>query len=328
MAPDILPDSPWRVVPVRWIEDLRDAVRGAGLRATQMSRGSLSSGLAFAEEDGVLYTSGRLGARVAMSGPLSLDKVTIGIGLRLPSGTWHWHREVTSGNLGLFLPGDEHHSLYMPDSLYVSATMDPGRLEAEAAWEDRVLDHPRVSGSGVHPRMAPAGITAAIAHTFDLLHEPGAPVRPEDLAQALRLMRRMAAVFYGREPRVVSTAAKQGAHARIFSQARRYIEEHLDAPIPVEALAAAASTSRRSLHRAFLSMVGETPQAYVRRLRLHRFRYDLAAEAEASCTVTMAATRWGMGEFGRIAGRYRELFGELPSETLARRRRRILAQTA
>jgi hypothetical protein len=42
----------------------------------------------------------------------------------------------------------------------------------------------------------------------------------------------------------------------------------------------------------------------------------------------MAAHRWGMGELGRVAGQYRELFGELPSETLDRQRRRRLAQSA
>lgn len=320
--------SAWRVLPVRWIEDLRDAVHGAGLQATQMSRGALSGSLAFAEEDGVLYTSGRLQARVAMSGPLSPDRATIGLGLRLPPGTWHWHREVGAGNLGLFLPGDEHQSLYMPNSLYLTATIGIERLEVEAAQEDLAIDRLRLAGSGVHRRMAPSGVTAEIARRFDRLHTPGAPAEAGDLAGALRLMRRIAVTFYGRTPRGATGEARLSAHARVFARAQRYIEEHLDGPIPVDVLATAAFTSRRTLHRAFLSMVDESPQAHVRRLRLHRLRGDLAGEAEAACTVTMAATRWGMGELGRVAGRYRDLFGELPSETLDRRRARGLARTA
>lgn len=320
--------SAWRVLPVRWIEDLRDAVHGAGLQATQMSRGPLSGSLAFAEDDGVLFTSGRLHAKVAISGPLSPDKATIGLGLRLPPGSWHWHREVAAGNLGLFLPDDEHQSLYMPNSLYLTATIGIERLEAEAAQEDLAIDRLHLAGSGVHRRMAPLGVTAEMARRFDRLHTSGAAAEAGDLAGALRLMRRIAVTFYGRRPRGATSGARPGAHAGIFARAQRYIEAHLDEPIPVDALAAAAFTSRRTLHRAFLGMVDESPQAHVRRLRLHRLRADRAGEAEAACTVTMAATRWGMGEFGRIAGRYRELFGELPSETLDRRRARGLAQTA
>lgn len=323
-----LHDSAMRMVPVRWIEDLRDAVHGAGLRATQMSRGPLSGSLAFIEEDGVFYTSGHLQARVAMSGPLWPDMATIGLGLRQPPGTWHWHQEAASGHLGLFLPGDEHHSFYMPDSLYLTATIGLDRLEMEAAHEDLALDRLLLAGSGQHRRKVPPGVTAALARRLDLLHASGAPTDMRALIAALRLMRRIVAVYYGRAPRGTTIAARPGCHAGIFARAQRHIEEHLDAPIPVDALAAAAFTSRRTLNRAFLHMVDESPQAYVRRLRLHRLRQDLAGEAEARCTVAMAANRWGMGELGRIAGRYRELFGELPSQTLERRRTGSLAETA
>jgi hypothetical protein len=34
--------------------------------------------------------------------------------------------------------------------------------------------------------------------------------------------------------------------------------------------------------------------------------------------VALAANRWGIAELGRLAGQYRKLFGELPSQTAAR----------
>src|SRR5262245_43807036 len=55
------------------VEDLSDAVLGAGLEVTQMSRGALSGSLAFAERAGILYSSGRIDGRVALVGPLSQD---------------------------------------------------------------------------------------------------------------------------------------------------------------------------------------------------------------------------------------------------------------
>ncbi len=52
----------WTNVPITRIEDLRDAVLGAGLEATQMSTALLSGDLAFAKVDEVIYSSGLLNA--------------------------------------------------------------------------------------------------------------------------------------------------------------------------------------------------------------------------------------------------------------------------
>jgi AraC-like DNA-binding protein len=67
-------------------------------------------------------------------------------------------------------------------------------------------------------------------------------------------------------------------------------------------------------------VLDETPQSYVRKLRLHRIRRHLASDAEVLCTITVVANQWGISELGRLSGWYRDLFGELPSETRARRR--------
>tara|TARA_R110002124_G_scaffold282384_1_gene457468 strand:+ start:628 stop:1122 length:495 start_codon:yes stop_codon:yes gene_type:complete len=142
----------WTTVPIARIEDLRDAVLGADLNATQMSRGDLSGSIAFAELDEMVFTSGFLGGRVALDGPLSGDRVTIGIGIDLPAGTRHWLSEVGTGNVGIYLPGDEHDSIYAPGALYATVTLTTDRLEQEAAQLDLALDERTLGGTGVHPR--------------------------------------------------------------------------------------------------------------------------------------------------------------------------------
>jgi hypothetical protein len=102
----------WTRVKIARIEDLSDAVYGAGLEAMQMSRGAVSGSLAFAEHDSVLYSSGHIGGRVALVGPLSENMVTFGLGLHVAPGTRHWLRERSTGDFGIFLPGDEHEALY------------------------------------------------------------------------------------------------------------------------------------------------------------------------------------------------------------------------
>ena len=53
---------------------------------------------------------------------------------------------------------------------------------------------------------------------------------------------------------------------------------------------------------------------------MHLARRALRENAPTATTVTEIATRFGFWQFGRFAGEYKSLFGELPSTTLARPR--------
>lgn len=109
--------------------------------------------------------------------------------------------------------------------------------------------------------------------------------------------------------------------ARIVLAAQPYIDRNLGKPIPVSALASSANTSPRTLYRDFSAVLGDTPQGYIRRLRLHRVRRRILAADDPARTILAAARRTGLeNNMGRLAAHYRELFGESSSVTLARRR--------
>jgi AraC-like DNA-binding protein len=127
---------------------------------------------------------------------------------------------------------------------------------------------------------------------------------------------------FARSPRFLVGGHDPRGLARIVARARAFIHEHLYQPLSVEMIASAAATSHRTLHRAFHVVLDETPYSYVLKLRLHRIRHELVTDAEAACTITMVAHRWNMAEMGRFAAWYRDLFGELPSQTLKRHQQR------
>jgi transcriptional regulator GlxA family with amidase domain len=124
-----------------------------------------------------------------------------------------------------------------------------------------------------------------------------------------------------RPPRFVVGRINPRGLAQVVASAHPFIHGHLDQPLSVDRIATAVSTSHRTLHRAFRLVLEETPHSYVTKLRLHRIRHELVSEAEAACTVAFLANRCGIDELGRFANRYRNLFGELPSETRSRQRR-------
>ena len=53
-------------------------------------------------------------------------------------------------------------------------------------------------------------------------------------------------------------------------------------------------------------------------MRLNALRRNLLNASPLELSVTQVELNLGFSEFGRTAGYYRELFGELPSETLHR----------
>ncbi|MBC3191727.1 AraC family transcriptional regulator [Pseudonocardia sp. C8] len=87
-----------------------------------------------------------------------------------------------------------------------------------------------------------------------------------------------------------------------------------DASLTVADLASEAGLSVRALQAGFRDTVGMSPTAYLRASRLDRVHADLLAGA----SVTDAATRWGFYHLGRLARRYRDRFGVVPSDTARR----------
>jgi AraC-like DNA-binding protein len=308
----------WRRRQIARVEDLSDAVYRAGLEAMQMSRAPVTRSLAFAEHDGVVYSSGLIGGRVALAGPLSESMITFGVGLKLVPGSRHWLNEVATGDFGIFLPGDDHDALYMSGSLYATATLTAERLEAAAERIGLVLDARALGGSGVHPRPVARSVLAGLRTRFEQVH---AGLHGASAAALGGSLLDAVIAHIGRPPRRPIGRTDPRGHARSVARARDYVLEHLEQPLSIDAIAAAASTSRRTLHRAFNHVLDETPQSYVRKLRLHRIRRDLATDAEIVCTIALLSNRWGISELGRLSGWYRDLFGEMPSETLAQRRR-------
>jgi AraC-like DNA-binding protein len=97
-----------------------------------------------------------------------------------------------------------------------------------------------------------------------------------------------------------------------------YIENNADLPLSPTELARVGCMSVRTLHASFQQTFGESPMAYLRRVRLDHVRAELASGRDPGVRVTDVAMRWGFFHPSRFASQYRERYGELPSETVRR----------
>lgn len=308
----IEPARDWVRIGVECIEDLKNVVLGAGLETLQLSHGTVHGSLVFGSDGPLAVSSGIINGRVKVKGPLSRTGTTVGVGLRIIDSR-QWLKEVTNGNFGIHRPNEDHEGIFGTGSLYATVTLPDEEWERFAAEQDLVLHNSTLGGSRISRTTVPAASLDVLRSKFAGLHTTDNPA-PGHAGRASRFLLRTLIALMAREPRPLPAPQHRG-HARIAARACHYIEENLSRPLSISAITRAACTSQRSLYRAFQSLLGETPQSYVRKLRLNRIRRDLASPQEARCTVAMLANRWGVSELGRLSSEYRNLFGELPSRT-------------
>ena len=109
-------------------------------------------------------------------------------------------------------------------------------------------------------------------------------------------------------------------HAMIMRRFRRAVEENPDEPLYIPELCKAIGVSDRTLRLCCQEQLGMSPKRYLLLHRMHLARRALRDSAPPATTVTEIATRYGFWQFGRFAGEYWSLFGELPSTTFHRPR--------
>lgn len=103
---------------------------------------------------------------------------------------------------------------------------------------------------------------------------------------------------------------------RAVRRAMQLCENSPEQPLTVSELAISAGVSVRSLQAGFKVHVGMTPTDYLRDMRLQRVHSELKNHAGGQNSIAQIAFAWGFTHLGRFSQRYRERFGELPSQTL------------
>jgi AraC-like DNA-binding protein len=107
-------------------------------------------------------------------------------------------------------------------------------------------------------------------------------------------------------------------HALILRRFRRVVEENLEEPLYIPEICGSIGVPDRTLRACCQEQLGMSPKRYLQLRRMHLARRALRESTPTAMTVTEIAVQYGFWQFGRFAGEYQSLFGELPSATLGR----------
>lgn len=109
------------------------------------------------------------------------------------------------------------------------------------------------------------------------------------------------------------------SHYKIVREVRQHLLQNQEETITVVDLCQRFQISRRTLQYAFQDVMGMSPNAYLRTIRLNGVRRCLRDPKSGVMSVQQAAADWGFWHLSQFARDYQGLFGELPSERLKRR---------
>lgn len=223
--------------------------------------------------------------------------------------------------------GSNEFDLRLPTSALMTVAIDCELLQ-EYAWLVEHVDIRNwlVRGPQVlklEPCQA-ASIAGALKSALDAsFDEPAIAESPQARSAVIQhgLATVMPIVLQNQElPR--HTLSAFGRH-QVVKRSREYILEHIDSPIQMIDLCRELRVSRRTLQYSFQDVLGVNPIAYLRVLRLNGARHDLLGAKAAGLQVKDVVARWGFWHLSRFSAEYRQMFHELPSDTLRRGRARV-----
>ena len=300
-------------------DELAHTLRGASVDYTALHRGAYDARL-------TVMMLGTLTLHHAYDGAHSSRGATAAgmTTLLLPMGPMTQvtmnGREVSETTAVLIAPGGDLASVCRTAHSWAAITLP--------AWEfEHILDRwgTDIPGTGGHGHLrlssgAARRIQSTIAAGVKRAVAMGDALTGSDLAPAFgdTLREMLAALGDGFEQRQAEPDRMNRDAQRLVRRAEDFLAANLDRPIYSDELCRVLGVSQRKLHNDCMAACGMSPQAYLKRRRLGLVRRALMSGDRGAMRVKTVAMMHGFWHLGHFSHDYRDMFGELPTDTLAR----------
>jgi AraC-like DNA-binding protein len=264
--------------------------------------------------------SGRLSLPVLSQGSMPKDQICLGFTLDGQGPGNLNGQEVLPGSVRFFAEGAELAYRTAPNVNWTTFHVDREVLQREAnAVLGRPLPLPDRGWLNMVPTAAgiPLGqcirdVLSVGSHGTAALTADSAYFRSALLAAYVRTLSE------GLQLDLRPLQRRAAGRIRTVRRARDYLVANLDEPFNMARLCEITAMTERTLQYAFRDVYGLSPHAWFQTMRLNEVHRELRARAPGDARIAEIAMRWGFTHLGRFSTGYRRLFGERPSETLAR----------
>lgn len=149
----------------------------------------------------------------------------------------------------------------------------------------------------------------------------GNPLGAQHASRQLVAATRLLLGASGADDATQRTGRPRLSRAEIVGRVETWLEERHYQTCSLHDLARAAGVADRTLHNVFCEQLGVSPKRFLRLRLLNAVHRELRRADPGTSRVTDVMAGLGIWDWGRVAGEYRALFGELPSATLSARTR-------
>ncbi len=277
----------------------------------QLSAGRFTGALTESCLDGVRLFVETTSQSLLQGGMLGDDVIAVGVPLAMTGPAVFCGAKVHRPAVFVF-SGSDGFEFRSPPGLVMSGIVVPRSAVLELLSDQ---DRERIASMLARAHIArvdEARVDAARHFNtamLDLLVS-GRPLGPDHLGDLrIKVLSSVAELILGggaTEPRV-----RRRQRWRIVAEVRRMALERDCGPMSIAEVCRAVGVSRRTLQYCFEETLGMTPLEFLRTVRLHGARRLL----RSAPSVTDAATRYGFWHLSYFSHDYRNLFGELPSQT-------------
>ncbi|HEY9648009.1 MAG TPA: helix-turn-helix domain-containing protein [Chroococcidiopsis sp.] len=227
------------------------------------------------------------------------------------------NRLVTEDYLFGFDPNREADLVFPGGAIYCAFYIRPSIFEDYAQAMDRLdLDANFLASNYVYMPESFPPLRNYLKQIYGLLIQQSPLLHQPDFQQIILqdFLPLLMTALPPRQERQVS--AKGFRRSKLVKQADDYMRSHIAQPLTLTDLCQALGTSSRALCYGFQEIFEMSPMSYLKLLRLQGVYRVLKAAKPNKTTVTETATQFGFYHLGYFAQDYKQMFGELPSETL------------
>lgn len=298
------------------IDDAKDLMNGWRLELMQMSPGKIRYSLSVVQVGSIQVFRERTDKALLKRGLSWPGSLVFSLPIDSQGTGWLSGHEVDSG-VSLLVDGKMLPEVLTPpcfDLIYMA--VDRQLLAAFAAERG----HAGLVGHILHsPSLAlwhdrDAGLSRLFSGLFDENMPLGSGETDPAGLEHFVMEKLLAALTLARKIEVVNDTGNK----RLTDRARLMLMKNRSEPATISEVASHLGVSRRYLQTCFNRSVGLPAKEFVRAERLNRVRSALCEARRENRVVSIGdvAALWGFWHLSRFAGDYRDMFGELPSETL------------